>query len=63
MFDPNHGNKDADGDGQSNLQEYSAGTDPTNSASSFLVIPVTNYLDVGGATNVASGYYRVRIVP
>jgi hypothetical protein len=41
LFDPNLGSKDADGDGQSNLQEWLAGTDPINSASSFLVISVT----------------------
>jgi len=31
---------DADGDGLSNLQEYLAGTDPTNGASSFRIISV-----------------------
>jgi T5SS/PEP-CTERM-associated repeat protein len=39
-FDPNLGNKDADGDGMSNLQEFLAGTDPTNSASSFRITSV-----------------------
>jgi PKD repeat protein len=33
-------NADSDGDGFSNLQKYLAGTDPTNSASSFHVISV-----------------------
>ena len=36
-FDPNLGSEDADGDGMSNLQEYLAGTDPTNSASAFQI--------------------------
>jgi hypothetical protein len=36
-LDPSVGNKDADGDGFSNLQEYQAGTDPTNSASAFQI--------------------------
>jgi hypothetical protein len=109
-FDPNLANEDADGDGMNNLQEYLAGTDPTNSASSFRVTSiittgnnlrvtwmmgsgktnalqatkgggygtngfadiftvtntlgtVTNYLDVGGATNRPARYYRVRLVP
>ena len=39
-FDPNLANEDADGDGMSNLQEYLAGTDPTNSASFFGVTAV-----------------------
>ena len=104
---------DADGDGQNNLAEFLAGTDPTNGASALritsittqgtnvlvtwttaagktnalqvtsgdpgggyatngfadLVIitntvgTVTNAVDVGGATNVPSRYYRVRLVP
>ena len=36
-LDPNVANEDPDGDGQSNLQEYLAGTDPTNKASSFRI--------------------------
>ncbi len=32
-FDPNLGGEDSDGDGFNNLQEYLAGTNPTNSAS------------------------------
>ncbi len=39
-LDPNLANEDADGDGMSNLQEYLAGTDPTNSASSFHITSV-----------------------
>jgi hypothetical protein len=31
--DPSDANQDADGDGMTNLQEYSAGTDPHNAAS------------------------------
>ncbi len=101
---------DPDGDGRSNLQEYLAGTNPTNSASAFRIISiarqgsdirvtwttgggstnvlqsapvmggsysnvspnimtagngdaVTNYVDIGGATNGPSRYYRVRLVP
>jgi len=103
---------DSDGDGQTNLQEFQAGTDATNSASFFgitsivktntdicvtwmtgvgktnalerspgavgggysnnfaaiftvtnTVGAITNYLDVGAATNVPSLYYRVRLVP
>jgi phosphatidylinositol-3-phosphatase len=112
-FDPTVGSADPDGDGQSNLQEFLVGTDPTNSASAFHIISVfstgsdvfvswmmgvgktnalqwtagvgagnyqtdnytdifvvtntvgtvTNYLDSGGATNLPSRYYRVRLVP
>ena len=111
-FDPNLANEDADGDGMSNLQEYLAGTDPTNSASFFGITAaaqegndvrvtwmtgigrtnalqatdgdaggsysnnfadiftvtgatdtVTNFLDLGGATNSPTRYYRVRLVP
>jgi hypothetical protein len=39
-FDPNLGNEDPDGDGFTNLQEYQAGTDPTNSASAFRIIEI-----------------------
>ena len=103
-------NADADGDGMSNLQEYLAGTDATNSASTFRITSIvrtgsnvqvtwmtgigrtnalqamvggnyttngfgniftvtnttgtiTNYLDVGGATNKPARFYRVRLVP
>jgi PKD repeat protein/endonuclease/exonuclease/phosphatase family metal-dependent hydrolase len=104
---------DADGDGQNNLAEFLAGTDPTNGASAMRITSittqganvtvnwmsgvgktnalqaasgdpnggygtngfadiviitntlgtVTNGVDMGGATNVPSRYYRVRLVP
>ena len=103
---------DPDGDGQNNLAEFLAGTDPTNSASAFRIISltlegddvrvtwtmgddktnalqvtagdasggftndfsdiftvtntfgsVTNYLDLGAATNAPARFYRVRLVP
>lgn len=112
-LDPSDANKDNDGDGMSNLQEYLAGTDPTNSASVFRITSIlrtnndiritwmmgsgrtnalqwtagtgngsyqtnnfanlfivtntvgtiTNYTDIGGATNKPTRYYRVRLVP
>jgi len=51
---------DADGDGQSNLQEYLAGTDPTNAASYFQITSITAqsnglyvaWMGGGGTTNV-----------
>jgi PKD repeat protein/endonuclease/exonuclease/phosphatase family metal-dependent hydrolase len=103
---------DPDGDGQNNLAEFLAGTDPTNNAAVFRIVSataegsnirliwttgsgrtnalqlstggvsgnysnnfadiftitntvgsVTNYLDVGAATNAPVRYYRVRLVP
>jgi T5SS/PEP-CTERM-associated repeat protein len=39
-LNPNVANQDVDGDGMSNLQEFLAGTDPTNSASSFRITSV-----------------------
>jgi T5SS/PEP-CTERM-associated repeat protein len=44
-FDPNLGSEDADGDGMSNLQEFLAGTDPTNNASAFRI---TSVVSTGG---------------
>ena len=54
--------EDSDGDGVSNLQEYLAGTDPTNGASAFRILsvmPTNNDLLVswvagGGRTTGAS---------
>ena len=40
-FDPTLAAADTDGDGMSTLQEYLAGTDPTNSASYFHIVSVT----------------------
>ncbi len=59
-FDPTVASADPDGDGMSNLQEYLAGTDPTNGASYFHIIsatPQTNDMLItwtcgGGRTNV-----------
>jgi len=39
-LDPTAANADVDGDGFSNLQEYLAGTDPTNSASYFHIVSI-----------------------
>ena len=52
------GSVDADGDGQNNLTEFLAGTDPTNSVGT-----VTNGVDEGGAASPGTRYYRVRLVP
>ncbi len=103
---------DPDGDGQNNLEEFLAGTDPNNAGSAFRITSiapegdslrvawmmgsgktntlqattgdvtggftnnfadlftvtnpvgtVTNFLDLGAATNFQSRYYRVRLVP
>jgi hypothetical protein len=51
---------DPDGDGQSNMAEFMAGTDPTNSASAFRIISifvqgtntVINWKTAGGHTNI-----------
>jgi hypothetical protein len=39
-FDPALATEDADGDGMNNLQEYLAGTDPTNNASLLQIMSV-----------------------
>jgi beta-glucanase (GH16 family) len=62
-FDPTVASADPDGDGMSNLQEYLAGTDPTNGASYFHILsvtPQTNDMLImwtcgGGRTNVVPG--------
>jgi hypothetical protein len=55
-FDPDLGSKDSDGDGMNNLQEYLAGTDPTNSASAFRVTSVTRVgNDVRATWSMGSG--------
>lgn len=59
-FNPNDADSDVDGDGSSNLQEYLAGTGPTNAASVFRILDVvrTNndmrvtWATAGGRTNV-----------
>ena len=111
LFNPAVAGADADGDGMSNLQEYLAGTNPTNAASAFRITAMTptgsnvrvawkagsgrtnvvqaasvlgsnsftdisppiiisgsrdvftNYLDIGGATNVPKRFYRIRLWP
>ncbi|HUJ71312.1 MAG TPA: hypothetical protein VLZ30_03655, partial [Verrucomicrobiae bacterium] len=112
-LDPTLAGKDLDGSGLTVYQDYLAGLDPTNPASSFRIISVvpsgidlrvtwrmgsgktnalqvtagdanggyntnnftdiftvtdtvgtvTNYLDLGAATNTPSRFYRVRLVP
>src|SRR5579862_9249333 len=47
-FDPNVGSEDLDGDGMNNVQEFMAGTDPTNATSYFHSLSVTQQ----GGTNV-----------
>ena len=61
-LDPNLGGKDGDGDGMSNLQEYLAGTDPTNSSSGLRITAITQ----AGAdvrvyfTSVGGKYYSLQ---
>jgi hypothetical protein len=52
-LDPSNATADTDGDGFTDFQEYLAGTDPTNSASSFritTIAPVSNNLNVTWTT-------------
>jgi len=59
-LDPSNASADSDGDGLTDLQEYLAGTNPTNSASGFRVLnilPMNNdvlvvWQTAGGHTNV-----------
>ena len=58
--DKSRATDDADGDGMSNLQEFLAGTNPTNSASAFRILAVARegsdlrvtWFTAGGHTNV-----------
>jgi beta-glucanase (GH16 family) len=58
-FNPALSGADPDGDGMSNLQEYLAGTDPTNSASYFHILSIVpqgndtliTWMTAGGLTN------------
>jgi GH15 family glucan-1,4-alpha-glucosidase len=49
-LDPNVANADPDGDGLSNLQEFLAGTDPTNSASIMRITSITRAGNVNTIT-------------
>ena len=57
------------GSGKTNaLQATNGGGYGTNGFADIFTVTntlgtVTNYLDVGGATNVPARYYRVRLVP
>ena len=108
--DQSRAQDDPDGDGCNNLCEFLAGSDPTNSVSSFRILSVvpegndvhitwltaggktnavqvapdllgsyfnissnliingtgdtvTNFLDIGGATNTPTRFYRIHLVP
>ena len=62
-FDPSVAAADTDGDGMSNLQEFLAGTDPTNSVSYFHIVSITpqgsdiliTWTCGGSRTNVLQG--------
>lgn len=54
--------------GKTNALQAAVGGEYTDNFSDIFIVtnttgPVTNYLDTGGATNAASRYYRVRLVP
>ena len=58
------------GPGHTNAAQFSPGVSgsyATNFADVFIVTntvgTVTNFLDIGAATNVPAGYYRIRLVP
>jgi hypothetical protein len=63
VCDTNVDSADPDGDGATNLQEYLAGTDPTNAASAFRITLITRqgnnvrvtWMTAGGRTNVVQG--------
>jgi hypothetical protein len=46
------GSTDSDGDGQSNLQEFAAGTDPTSGSSTFQILEVRR---VNGVSSIKYG--------
>jgi hypothetical protein len=62
-FDPTVAAADPDGDGMSNLQEFLAGTNPTNNASAFRIVSVVpegsnwriTWKTAGGRTNAVQG--------
>ncbi len=49
-MDHSQATDDADGDGMSNLQEYLAGTDPTNTASALRIISITRQGSINRVT-------------
>jgi hypothetical protein len=58
------------GVGKTNALQATAvtGSYQTNSFADVFIVTnatgaITNYLDVGGATNIPTRYYRVRLVP
>ena len=57
------------GSGRTNaLQVAADSTYNTNSYADIFIVTntvgtITNYLDAGGATNIPTRYYRVRLVP
>jgi endonuclease G len=53
--------------GKTNAAQFAAGSYNTNFVDVFIVTDtvgtITNFLDIGAATNPASGFYRIRLVP